>query len=73
MIGNILAWSYLCIQKIGAFRFVLVDNKKYLRKNDPKGDYISSQMNFVKAMAFTEKLINIGVKKIVYIKISPCG
>lgn len=68
-----MAWSYLCIQKIGAFKFVLVDNKKIFERNDPKRAYISVNEFRKNYIAFTEKLINIGVKKIVYIKISPCG
>lgn len=51
----------------------MVDNKKIFERNDPKRAYISVNEFRKNYIAFTEKLINIGVKKIVYIKISPCG
>ena len=60
-------------KRLGRLNLFWLIIKKIFERNDPKRAYISVNEFRKNYIAFTEKLINIGVKKIVYIKISPCG
>lgn len=60
-------------KRLGRLNLFWLIIKKIFERNDPKRAYISVNEFRKNYIAFTETLINIGVKKIVYIKISPCG
>ena len=57
---------------MGCLNLFWLTIKKIFERNDPGRAYISVNEFRKNYIAFTEKLINIGVKKIIYIKISPC-